>query len=295
MNKTEIKNRIANLNVYKRGGVRAPHKHLLLLYSIARLLQTGQRLVPYSEIDQNLRKLLIEFGPKRVNYHPQYSFWRLQEDGLWEVDKPHKVALTSSGDARRTDLITHNVSGGLPQDVFHHFISDKKFVSDVVFRILDTSFPSSIHEDILQAVGLDIGNISFKTKFRDPNFRNRIMQAYQYQCAVCGFNVRVGDTLVTLEAAHIQWYQADGPDQEDNGLALCSLHHKLFDRGAFTVNNKMKIVVSEIVNGTQGFNDWVLAFHTKMISPPLRKTYYPKPKYLKWHENQVFKGRAREY
>ena len=35
-----------------------------------------------------------------------------------------------------------------------------------------------------------------------------------------------------IEAAHIKWHQAGGPDTEDNGLALCTLHHKRFDRGA---------------------------------------------------------------
>ncbi len=71
-------------------------------------------------------------------------------------------------------------------------------------RILERSFPASIHEDILQAVGLDFDKISSRAKIRDPHFRERILRAYQYQCAVCGFNVRVGDSLVALEAAHIK-------------------------------------------------------------------------------------------
>ncbi len=46
-----------------------------------------------------------------------------------------------------------------------------------------------------------------------------------YQSVVCGFNVRIADSLVALEAAHIKWHQAGGPDMEYNGIALCSLHH----------------------------------------------------------------------
>lgn len=41
-----------------------------------------------------------------------------------------------------------------------------------------------------------------------------------------GFNVRLGHQLVGVDAAHIQWHQAGGPDTEENGIALCSLHHK---------------------------------------------------------------------
>ncbi|MGP1680353.1 MAG: HNH endonuclease [Burkholderiales bacterium] len=36
-------------------------------------------------------------------------------------------------------------------------------------------------------------------------------------------------------AAQIDWFQARGPDVVQNGLALRSLHHKIFDLGAFTV------------------------------------------------------------
>jgi hypothetical protein len=33
-------------------------------------------------------------------------------------------------------------------------------------------------------------------------------------------------------------------DELDNGLALCSLHHKLFDRGVFGLDDDLTVVVS---------------------------------------------------
>jgi hypothetical protein len=33
-----------------------------------------------------------------------------------------------------------------------------------------------------------------------------------------------------------------GPDEKFNGLALCTLHHKLFDRGIFTLSDELNIV-----------------------------------------------------
>ncbi len=107
-------------------------------------------------------------------------------------------------------------------------------------------------------------------------------------------NVRIVDSLVALEAAHIKWYQAGGPDMESNGIALCSLHHKLFDRGAFTVTQDMKLKVSEIAHGTFGFKKWLLAFHDREIRPSQRQSCYPGTDYVKWHVRKVFKGYARE-
>jgi putative restriction endonuclease len=70
----------------------------------------------------------------------------------------------------------------------------------------------------------------------DPQFRLRVLTAYEYRCAVCGFDVRLGSVSIALDAAHIRWHQAGGPELERNGLALCVLHHKTFDLGALTVN-----------------------------------------------------------
>lgn len=119
-------------------------------------------------------------------------------------------------------------------------------------------------EDILQAVGIDIDTTAGSAKGRDPYFRDKILNAYEHQCAVCGFNVRVGDSLVALEAAHVNWHQAGGPDSENNGIALCSMHHKLFDRGAFTLTGGMTLMVSENAHGTSGFNEWLMKYHGKV-------------------------------
>jgi len=159
--------------------------------------------------------------------------------------------------------------------------------------VLNANFPASIHEDILQAVGIDLEGTAARARARDPYFRDRVLKAYEYQCAVCGFNVRIGDSLVALEAAHIKWHQAGGPDQENNGIALCSMHHKLFDRGAFAISDDMRMKVSEVAHGTNGFDEWLMAYHGKEIRAPQRPSYYPEQEYVSWHVKEVFKGYQR--
>jgi len=72
--------RFSDITVWKQGGQRAPHKPLLALYAIGRMLQGEGRLISYADVDRDLKKLLIEFGPTRKTYHPEYPFWRLQND-----------------------------------------------------------------------------------------------------------------------------------------------------------------------------------------------------------------------
>jgi hypothetical protein len=42
------------------------------------------------------------------------------------------------------------------------------------------------------------------------------------------------------------------PSIKSNGLALCSLHHKLFDRGAFSLSDGLEVQISQRVNGSSG-------------------------------------------
>lgn len=55
---------------------------------------------------------------------------------------------------------------------------------------------------------------------RDPGFRKMVLRAYNYQCAICGFNMRHDNAPIALEVAHIRWKQHHGPCEIPNGLAL---------------------------------------------------------------------------
>ena len=76
--------------------------------------------------------------------------------------------------------------------------------------------------------------------------------------------MRLGSVSIGLDAAHIKWCQAGGPDTEVNGLALCVLHHKVFDLGAFTISDGV-VLVSEHAHCGPAFEQSLLAFHGKQI------------------------------
>ncbi|MFP3435083.1 HNH endonuclease, partial [Paraburkholderia sp. SIMBA_061] len=85
--------------------------------------------------------------------------------------------------------------------------------------------------------------------------------AYEHRCAVCDFDVRIGAKTLCIEAAHIKWHSAGGPDDISNGIALCTMHHKLFDLGAFTLDKNRQFLVSERVTGNNGFDLWLARYH----------------------------------
>ena len=98
---------------------------------------------------------------------------------------------------------------------------------------------------------------------------------------------------MAVEAAHIKWHQAGGPEHEQNGIALCSLHHKLFDRGVFTLDKEMVFQVAENAHGTHGMEEWLLRYHGQEVRNPVQPVYYPESEFINWHVKEVFKGPAR--
>ena len=295
MDKKTIKEKFDKLTIWKRGGERAPHKPLLILYALGALSRNRQRLISYEEIDDKLRRLLEDFGPARASCHPEYPFWRLQKDQIWEVTDAESLEVTKSGDVKKRELIEKGITGGFSESIFQALQADSQLLQDLVQELLDLNFPQSVHEDILQAVGLDLSSTQPRKKQkRDPEFRERILRAYEYKCAICGFDVRLGHNPIALEAAHIKWKQAGGPDSEINGMALCSLHHKLFDRGAFTLTEKLEIMISDRAHGNKGFEEWLMRFHGKKLRIPQKTIYFPDQTFRYWHVKEVFQGEYRE-
>lgn len=86
--------------------------------------------------------------------------------------------------------------------------------------------------------------------------------------------MRHDDTTVALEAAHIKWKQHGGPCEIPNGLALCAIHHKAFDKGSIGLDENMRVLVSDAVNGGGIVERLFWDFDGKTIAlPQVRKNY----------------------
>jgi putative restriction endonuclease len=203
------------------------------------------------------------------------------------------MARRGNTDARKGDLLAQNATGGFSSDIRAALRADPRLVGEIAARLLEKHFPESIRPDVLAAVGLSPGRDAAGLQKRDPRFRERVLVAYEYRCAVCGFDVRLGSESIALDAARIRWVQAGGPDEVTNGLALCVLHHKTFDLGAFTVGRDGVLLVSDPAHGTDGFQESLMSRHGKSVRPPQRPEWRPEPDYLDWHATEVFKGAAR--
>lgn len=296
----------------QRAGVYAPHKPLLILLALGRLQHGAPRMVEFSSIDGTLKQLLAEFGPSSAAKSRHYPFWHLASDGagaVWELKGPRELLRRPAGATPTLgELRENHVEGGLSKPVDDALRTTPGLVEAVAARVLETNFPATLHGDIAAAVGLDLagapgvregdaassGYPDAQRRGRDPAFRERVLRAYEYRCCVCGFDLRLGLSPAGLEAAHIHWHHMGGPDTESNGLSLCSLHHKLFDLGAFTLEPiQHRVIYSQLaISGNRGIGG-ELQFHGKPIHPPQDPGFLPWPAFVEWNRDNVFKKPAR--
>ncbi len=283
-----------NLHVWKRKDVRAPHKPLLLLLALGRIINKKERLAPYILIEGRMEDLLQRFGPPRRAHHAEFPFGRLPADKLWEISGGGTLSRTASGDLLVRELREQGVKGGFPESVYNLFLRRPGLVREAAQGLLDAHFPESLHDDIRVATSIPYaGEVKEAAdRRRDPAFRHQVLREYEYRCAVCNFDVRLGDSLIGLEAAHIKWFAAGGPDQVKNGLALCGLHHKALDRGAFglkAAGMDYKVLVSSEVHGLSDPVRWFLDYHDNLLRPPRNCLFVPDPEFVDWHYREVFR------
>ncbi len=339
VHRDEFLNRIAAINVWRRGDSRAPHKPLLLLLALGRVAGGKSRLTSYgSVIEGDLKRLLKRFGRPRRTHHPAQPYARLSKDGLWEV--PGLETLSAGASGIPSLRVLRGTSGGFPHSLYALLRGDPSLVEDAVQAILDAHFPPSLHEDIREAVGLHdsayppladgdewsaedlaVREVSREVPWevprevprevlrepprsrhpvaaapRDPRFRHRVLRAYGRRCAVCGFDVRVEEQLLGLEAAHIKWHAAGGPDTEPNGLALCSFHHKALDVGALGLapegGGGLAVLISSEVHGQSAAMRQLLDYRGAPLRAPQSAEQSPAPEYVTWHREEVFREPA---
>lgn len=300
----QVQQRFSELRQFQRGGHRAPHKPLLILLALARLARGEGRMVEFSAIEQQLRQLIEEFGPSEKRGTPQNPFWHLHTDqrgGIWDLSGPPSILDRPAGATPGLrELREQHVRGGFNSEIDEALRRTPALIGQLAETLLSAHFPESLHADIRAAVGLPegggvaIGQVPAAQQ-RDPAFRQRVLRAYEHRCAVCGLDLRIGSITAAIEAAHIKWFQANGPDIESNGLALCSLHHKVFDLGGFTVlPESYQLTFSQAIVASDSVKHILLGYHGAGLILPQSRAYYPGQQFLDWHRSEVFKEPGRE-
>lgn len=83
-----------------------------------------------------------------------------------------------------------------------------------------------------------------ESQIRSMAFRSVMMKLYDYTCAACRLRIITLDGASGVDAAHIIPFSISRDDGVGNGLALCKIHHRAFDNGLVSFDDRYKLIVS---------------------------------------------------
>jgi putative restriction endonuclease len=120
-----------------------------------------------------------------------------------------------------------------------------------------------------------------RQRLHQTGFRERVLQAYREQCALCRLRHRE-----LLEAAHIIPDNEPGGDPVvSNGLALCKLHHAAFDKYFIGIRPDYIVEVSPaILTEHDGplLRFGLQQLHEQQVRVPRASHLKPDPDHLEW-------------
>ncbi len=287
---------ITQIKQDKTSGSVAPYKPLLILWLIGNYLKNGERQVPFNKIEKPLEKLMSDFRIGKAQPTADRPFVHLANEArLWKVEtKNGEDIYQMDKNTRRSKIFLRKEAiGELSQLFVDEVINSNQDLEQIINSILHENFPETTHRDILESVEL-LGTVRLKTRSRDPKFASTIRRAYEDSCAFCGYNGRLDGRLVGIEAAHIRMHSQGGIDDIANGIALCVLHHKLFDSGVISLDESYKILISQDFRVDEGTNVMpTMSLSGKEIRHPQRGYDLPSHDNIIWHREHIFRGPER--
>ncbi len=181
-------------------------------------------------------------------------FVHLERD-LWDLRDAAGQEIGPDAPERRAWLLGRGAVGRLRAPV-ERLLADPKTLAAATRLLLDLHLTPVLAELIWAAVDLDVPALDLagsggaapaaRLRLRRRGFAEEVLRAYAYQCAMCGFDGALGRYPVGIEAAHVRWHSQQGPDDIANALALCALHHALFDLGVLGITEDQRIRVSSL-------------------------------------------------
>ena len=125
-------------------------------------------------------------------------------------------------------------------------------------------------------------NDAVSSLFNAVSFRDFVMVGYNNLCAITGTVIRY-ENYMNLEAAHIKPRSHGGLYLPNNGMALCRDMHWAFDKGFFTLDDDLKVVVHPKIN-----SDFLHQYNGKKIRVPANPFFVPDLSNVKYHRENVY-------
>jgi len=151
-------------------------------------------------------------------------------DGVATQEKSNSEIVVSFAPSFLGDYIVH-------APALHAFAGSAVDLSALAQVVAD---PASSDAAIASATSLPRQTVLAQVarKLRSSSFSDRVLRAYGNACSMCGVQLRL------IDAAHILPVSTHNNDDTSNGIALCALHHRAYDRALLSMDDQYRIVLN---------------------------------------------------
>jgi putative restriction endonuclease len=146
-------------------------------------------------------------------------------------------------------ILLRKIKDGVYVPVFPAYVIADDAARHRFMIALDASLQSVSDPLHLKPIERVYAERAMKQRLHQPEFRGRVMYAYEQRCTVC--TLKHGKLL---DAAHIIGDdKAHGVPSVDNGLSLCKIHHAAYDANLLGISPDYVVRInSELMDETDG-------------------------------------------
>lgn len=311
---TALSNYLKKFSKLRQGVTRygkAPHKPVLLLTFI--------ELFEKAELSENKVYISPELVARfkeifallvRTAHTSDFSlpFYHLATEGFWNVKT--KLGPTLHVHIKSIHTLSEVVDFGYFAEDLYTLLLDTEARSILKTAILDHYFPVTKAEYLNTKQGGYIQNLQSyllnespagytlelnetdeeEAFIRGGMFKKLVPQVYNHTCCISGMRLVSNHGFSMIDACHIVPFSLSKDDKINNGLALCPNLHRAFDRGLISVNEKLKVLVSDAIAEDLTNAYALLHLKGKDLALPFGAKHYPTASNLAWHREHIFKG-----
>jgi predicted restriction endonuclease len=148
MTNSEILNQFSSINCARQGDGYAPHKPILILLLLEKILKGHENEFTFTELDHDLKKLLEKYGSNNASNTRNEPFWRLKNDELAEIHAPASL-LEQSNTPTPNQLIETNAWISLKDEIFNTLRYDPDLISRVAKALVEKFVSESLRTPLL--------------------------------------------------------------------------------------------------------------------------------------------------
>lgn len=161
-------------------------------------------------------------------------------------------------------------------DSNENVVYDKETIKTIIHDLNEVYLKAE--EDI------EIGKNQTRSSKDQKDFRNAVLKAYGYKCAITGESIQIktekNKKIYLLDAAHIIPYSDSGSFAVTNGIALSPHMHRMFDKRLFAFkyneNGTLEIVVTKSAK-VKDITGVLASLDKKQVFLPKNQEQHPNP------------------